>query len=1194
MRKNIRKTLKKYVAGIMAAAIVIVNTGLQPVLAAQTEGESQTDVVSEQPYTATSGDAAQASQSGITETSDAEASMETSTAADEAETQEYVTEAAVQVHEAFFEEENYTVQFRVETEWNTGYNAVITITNTCNKPIDNWYLSFKLDDEIKNLQSGKITAHEEKVYLVKNAGWNKDIPVSGSVSFTYTAEKTGEFACIPQEYSMDTELMDVAENDFQTDFTVWSDWGAGFTSVLTITNTSQNVIEDWKLLFTFDGNITGITGGELVMSENNLYEVDAFSYDYGIEPGQTRNIQIIGNRSDSGIVPENIMLKTVEYHVQEPDVPVIPDTPLMPDDSELEAECDRMAEINGGVMPVMYLDEEDDIPCFISGKYSDIKVTDYESAIYSLEDITYIMEIDWENISFNGVSIKTYGDRVYYRLQQMYKGLEVSGKGLIVITDTEGNIVTLSGDFDPIYDMDASVIVDEQDAQKAAEQVLGVQPDKGRLIWYSIEEGYDEPAWYFEGNDMCVYISATYGDDIMSYSIISESQEYLKTSGGETFIAEFDEEKEVYALYDRIRNIEVRGTGSISYENNLEKEKDAVKIQNHDISELAGLIQGKSSWYITSEGKFMYDVSYSSSAEWKNELDAEYMVYAEKVYDFFLETLGLAGYDNKGSLLRIAFDSSYVNNAFADLNYGYYTIPYMEYVEKGIEGGTAQELEPYKQSMAIIRITPEYYNKDNIGVLAHEYGHSIEASVKDGGVLLAKGETKTIKEAFADCMAELMDCSINNNEEWRYFDRDIANCRKYISQTEYKLLPDSVESEYYSEANDAHLNSTVISNLVYRLYKQGFASPAEMTEWLYRSLYYLPEDAKFVHLRYSLVAAAQEMGFDAKKVMEEFDNAGIYEQICNPKGWGIVDYTIKVTDNHEIPIEKAIITYIQSNKKYVAYTDENGYAYIKLKNKDTKILVQKYGYNIADVKYNRSDINSESVVVKLFELTVYDKDKVQITGDVLNSINNQRLSQVTIKLRQGVNVTSGHVYDEVKVDSSGNYKFEKVSSGMYTMEISKDGYITQFQTIVVGARENEYTVFLTPKMSSGELRVVLSWADNPRDLDAHMVCYDNGYQRYHIAFFNESYKDEANLDYDVTYGRGPETITIKYNSQYEYRYYVHWFSGSGTWSTSNAKVYVYYNNRQIGIFNATGDGGNKYEWHVFTFKNGKIYKDNVM
>lgn len=1166
MRKNIRKTLKKYVAGIMAAAIVMVNTGIQPVLAAQTEGEAQTNAISGQAYTATSGDAVQ----------------------------EYVTEAAVQVHEAFFEEENYTVQFRIETEWNTGYNAVITITNTCNKPIDNWYLSFKLDDEIKNLQSGKITAHEENVYLVKNAGWNKDIPVSGSVSFTYTAEKTGEFACIPQEYSMDTELMDVAEDDFQTDFTVWSDWGAGFTSVLTITNTSQKVIEDWKLFFTFEGNITGISGGELVMSENNLYEVDAFSYDYGIEPGQTRNIQIIGSRSDSGIVPENIMLKTVEYHVQEPDVPVIPDTPLMPDDSELEAECDRMAEINGGVMPVMYLDEEDDIPCFIAGKYSDIKVTDYESAIRSLEDITYIMEIDWENISFQDVSIKTYGDRVYYRLQQMYKGLEVSGKSLIVITDTEGNIVTLSGDFDPIYDMDTSVIVDEQDAQKAAEQVLGVQPDKGNLVWYSIEEGYDEPAWYFEGNDMCVYISATHGDDIMSYSIISESQEYLKTSDNEIFIAEYDEKKEVYALYDRIRNIEVRGTGSISYENNLENEKDAVKIQNHDTSELAGLIQGKSSWYITSEGKFMYDVSYNRSSEWENELDAKYMVYAEKVYDFFLETLGLAGYDNKGSLLRIAFDSSYVNNAFADLNYGYYTIPYMDYVEKGLEGGTAQELEAYKQPMAIIRITPEYYNKDNIGVLAHEYGHSIEASVKDGGVLLAKGETKTIKEAFADCMAELMECACNNNERWKYCDRDIANCRKYISQTEYRNLPDSIESEYYSEANDAHLNSTVISNLVYRLYKQGFASPQKMTKWLYRSLYYLPEDAKFVHLRYSLVATAQEMELDAKKVMEEFDNAGIYEQTCNPKGWGIVDYTIKVTDNHEIPIEKAIITYTQANKKYVAYTDENGYAYIKLKNKDTKILVQKYGYGIADVKYNQSNINSESVVVKLFELTVYDKDKVQITGYVLNSINNQRLSQVTIKLRKGVNVTSGHVCGSARIENGEDYIIKGISSGMYTMEISKNGYITKYQTIVVGAKENVYPVFLSPEMSNNELRVVLSWADNPVDLDANMNCYHNGALRYRVFYVNRSYGNEATLDCDVRCGRGPETITVKCDSKYDYRYYVTWFSGSGTWATSNAKVDVYYDNKYMGTFNVDGNAGYGYEWPVFTFKNGKIYKGNVV
>lgn len=99
--------------------------------------------------------------------------------------------------EAVFEGEHFRAEFQVGSEWNEGYNGTITIINTSEKTIDNWYLAFDLADEIQNLQCGSIMQHEGTRYLVKNAGWNQDIPVGGSASFSFTAGKTGDTITCP-------------------------------------------------------------------------------------------------------------------------------------------------------------------------------------------------------------------------------------------------------------------------------------------------------------------------------------------------------------------------------------------------------------------------------------------------------------------------------------------------------------------------------------------------------------------------------------------------------------------------------------------------------------------------------------------------------------------------------------------------------------------------------------------------------------------------------------------------------------------------------------------------------------------------------------------------------------------------------------------------------------------------------------
>lgn len=69
-------------------------------------------------------------------------------------------------------------------------------------------------------------------------------------------------------------------------------------------------------------------------------------------------------------------------------------------------------------------------------------------------------------------------------------------------------------------------------------------------------------------------------------------------------------------------------------------------------------------------------------------------------------------------------------------------------------------------------------------------------------------------------------------------------------------------------------------------------------------------------------------------------------------------------------------------------------------------------------------------------------------------------------------------------------------------------------------------IFLNPNVRSnalatGNVRVVLWWLQNPRDLDLH-CCDSKGNQ---VCFMNKK-AGTMQLDVDVTSGLGPETITV--------------------------------------------------------------------
>lgn len=226
---------------------------------------------------------------------------------------------------------------------------------------------------------------------------------------------------------------------------------------------------------------------------------------------------------------------------------------------------------------------------------------------------------------------------------------------------------------------------------------------------------------------------------------------------------------------------------------------------------------------------------------------------------------------------------------------------------------------------------------------------------------------------------------------------------------------------------------------------------------------------------------------------------------------------------------------------------------------------------------------------KIFPLTQsLSEDLTEITVTVIDATTGEVIEDVTVNARSGSGSEDGDAMTSAVSDANGEISLQ-VPPDTYTLEYTKEGYVTEYEEVTVSlqTRENLGTKVLSPNLGEGEWRIVLEWGDNPADLDSHLVS-----EAFHISFQNPTAGQMASLDVDDTDGQGPETITItNLDVSSHYEYYVHDYTNSGNsnsnaLSNSGATVKVYMPNGEIREYSVPG--GNGTIWSVFTIDHGQI------
>jgi hypothetical protein len=174
-------------------------------------------------------------------------------------------------------------------------------------------------------------------------------------------------------------------------------------------------------------------------------------------------------------------------------------------------------------------------------------------------------------------------------------------------------------------------------------------------------------------------------------------------------------------------------------------------------------------------------------------------------------------------------------------------------------------------------------------------------------------------------------------------------------------------------------------------------------------------------------------------------------------------------------------------------------------------------------------------------------------------------------------------------NGSGEMAFSNVPAGFYNLTIDGgDDYIglCRENILILGDQTTVVSVGLSPVLEEGEIRIVLSWDEDPSDLDSHLWLPAG--DPYHICFIDKGDNDEfpfAELDLDDVTSFGPETTTIYEAQPGIYTYAVHNFSGEFgddiPITQSGGHVDVFGESGLISSFDVPTSGSG-FWWEVFT------------
>ena len=198
---------------------------------------------------------------------------------------------------------------------------------------------------------------------------------------------------------------------------------------------------------------------------------------------------------------------------------VIPDLDFEPEEAtptfeSKEQEVANIAELNGGEVPYAACDNNG-VPNYIDGKFSDKIVDSAENAIEALNDIHHIMGFENAKQEFEEdySQMVSLGETTgFYRLQQVYHNIPVYGYNLVVSTNSSGEIASLSGHYLSDLDVDTQPAINVEAAKGIVKQKFDISEMRSDgLFIYALNDNQPVLVWKITAEKCTYFINAVDG-----------------------------------------------------------------------------------------------------------------------------------------------------------------------------------------------------------------------------------------------------------------------------------------------------------------------------------------------------------------------------------------------------------------------------------------------------------------------------------------------------------------------------------------------------------------------------------------------------------------------------------------------------------------------------------------------------------
>ena len=234
--------------------------------------------------------------------------------------------------------------YSVSQNWGSGFQGQIQLTNKDTVTVPDWTVQFDLAANLTSVWDGAVVSHVGTRYTVKNAGWNANLPVGGSVAFGFVAAPGTTGPTTPTNWLINGQPLTSTPTGTAGGTTgggtgggtsggttgsttggtggtttsgtvgtlalaVTNDWGSGFTADLKAKNTSAGTLTDWRATIDYSGQISSIWNGSIESHSGTRYVLKPATWNASIASGATATIGFTAS-SASGVAKPSLVSLT--------------------------------------------------------------------------------------------------------------------------------------------------------------------------------------------------------------------------------------------------------------------------------------------------------------------------------------------------------------------------------------------------------------------------------------------------------------------------------------------------------------------------------------------------------------------------------------------------------------------------------------------------------------------------------------------------------------------------------------------------------------------------------------------------------------------------------------------------------------------------------------------------------------------